>query len=647
MRRWLDVKIGQRIILGFVFVAVLTLIVAGVSFHYMRDVGQRVDLIAEHDRILQVSALELQSAVDQESRTIRGYLLSGDQRFLEMFYLAKSDYSEAGTKLEGLVQSEEDKRTLSDINALHFKFLQTTEQEVMLYKQDSPQSAISLWQNQGNKIREDLSTMVTNFVDRQEVVIAQHAQEAKNQQNQAFAIAMTLVGVAWVIGIAGGLWISRSITRPIENLISTTEAISRGDSNARASIPGKDELARLGSAMNQMITELAKSKETTELLLVETRRRAEQLRTINEVGRKISSILSLEDLLPYVVNSIWKTFKYYNVNIFILDPDSANLVLKAGTGGYKGAAPIGLSLKLTEGMSGWVARTGKPLLINDVTKEPRYLLVEELADTLSELVVPIKIGDKTVGVLDIESTELDAFDETDMSTAQTLADQVAIAIENIRLYEQAQELAAMEERQRLARDLHDAVAQTLFSANMIANVLPHLWERNPVEGKQHLEELRKLTQGALAEMRMLLLELRPTALTEIGLSDLVRQLSEAITSRTQVPITLKTEGECTLTPDVQVALYHIAQEALNNIAKHARASEATVSLRCQSERVELLIHDNGCGFNSEGTSPDHLGLSIMSDRAKAIGASLKIESQVGCGTQVAVVWPDLQQKESL
>jgi len=564
-----------------------------------------------------------------------------------VFYLAKSDYSEAVTKLEGIVQSEEDKRFLSDINALHFRFLETSEEEVMLYKQDSPQSAISLWQNQGNKIREDLFAMITDFVDRQEVVIAQHAQESKNQEGQAFAIAMTLIGVAWVVGIAGGLLVSHSITRPIDNLISTTEAISQGNLSTRASTQGKDELTRLSSAMNQMTIELARSKETTELLLIETRRRAERLRTMNEVGRKISSILSLDELLPYVVNSVWKTFKYYSVNIFLLDPNSAELILKAGAGGYNGAVPTGLLLKVTDGITGWVAQTGEPLLANDVAKEPRYLLVKELADTRSELVVPIKIGDKTVGVLDVESTELDAFDEVDMFTTQTLADQVAIAIENIRLYEQAQELAAMEERQRLARDLHDAVAQTLFSANMIANVLPRLWERNPAEGKQSLEELRKLTQGALAEMRMLLLELRPAALTEIGLSDLVRQLSEAVTSRARVPITLKAEGECTLPPDVQVALYRIAQEALNNIVRHARASEATVSLRCQPERVELLVCDNGCGFNLEGTSPTHHGLSIMSDRAKAIGALLKIESQVGCGTRVAVVWPDLQQKEPL
>ncbi len=150
-------------------------------------------------------------------------------------------------------------------------------------------------------------------------------------------------------------------------------------------------------------------------------------------------------------------------------------------------------------------------------------------------------------------------------------------MENARLYEQAQALAALEERQRLARDLHDAVSQTLFSASLIAEVLPRLWERNPAEGQRSLAELHQLTRGALAEMRTLLLELRPAALLEVGLADLLRQLAEAVTGRSRVPIDLSLDKPYPLPPDVQVNLYRIAQEALSNVAKHSGASRATVS----------------------------------------------------------------------
>ncbi|MFC2014287.1 GAF domain-containing protein, partial [Chloroflexota bacterium] len=128
-------------------------------------------------------------------------------------------------------------------------------------------------------------------------------------------------------------------------------------------------------------------------------------------------------------------------------------MLKAGAGGYKEAVPIGFLVRVTEGIVGWVTQTGEPLMVGDVSKEPKYLFVQELADTRSELAVPIKIGTETLGVLDIQSTEPNAFDEIDLFTAQTLGDQVAIAIENARLYQETREMAVLEERNRMAREI--------------------------------------------------------------------------------------------------------------------------------------------------------------------------------------------------
>jgi signal transduction histidine kinase len=148
-------------------------------------------------------------------------------------------------------------------------------------------------------------------------------------------------------------------------------------------------------------------------------------------------------------------------------------------------------------------------------------------------------------------------------------------------------------------------------------------------------------------MRTLLLELRPSALVEARLAELLRQLAESITGRARVPVTLEVEGECDLEAEVKVALYRIAQEALNNVAKHAGATRATVSLRCLTSpaggmepemRVELIIRDGGIGFDDGSIAPNSLGLGIMRERAEAIGAALTIESQPGAGTQIEVVW---------
>lgn len=208
---------------------------------------------------------------------------------------------------------------------------------------------------------------------------------------------------------------------------------------------------------------------------------------------------------------------------------------------------------------------------------------------------------------------------------------------NERLREKAAQDAVTAERTRLARDLHDAVTQTLFSTTLIADVLPDIWEMNPEEGKRRLDEIRLLTRGALAEMRTLLVELRPNALVEVPLPTLLRQLTEALSGRARINIQLSAEGERKLPADVQISLYRIAQEALNNVFKHSKASEAVVTLR-MGDSVRLTVADNGSGFDPSTVTADHLGVKIMRERADTIGAKLSIYSEPGEGTQISVVW---------
>lgn len=213
-------------------------------------------------------------------------------------------------------------------------------------------------------------------------------------------------------------------------------------------------------------------------------------------------------------------------------------------------------------------------------------------------------------------------------------------LEEMKQAQQAMEQAAAEERNRLARDLHDAVSQTLFSAGIIAEVLPRLWEKDPEEGRKRLEEVRQLTRGALAEMRSLLFELRPSALAEAELSQLLQQLAESASGRGQFPVKTEIKGYCGEPPaDVKTVIYRIAQEALNNIIKHSGATKAELQLDCSPDRVSLVISDNGCGFNTEKTASDRFGLSIMRERAADIGAGLNIASKTNKGTKITISWP--------
>ncbi len=256
------------------------------------------------------------------------------------------------------------------------------------------------------------------------------------------------------------------------------------------------------------------------------------------------------------------------------------------------------------------------------------------------LAVPLIIKDALYGALVLYYPQPRAFSEEDISLGLALAGQVALAIENARLREQAEESAVAAERNRLARDLHDAVTQTLFSASLIADVLPILWERKPEEGRRRLQELRELTRGALAEMRTLLLELRPASLVEAEMGDLLKHLAEAATGRARLPVTLEVEcGERRLPPDVQVAFYRIAQEALNNIVKHAEANTVQIHYRFDGAQVALRVVDDGRGFDPAQISIDHLGVGIMRERAEAIGGALAVRSAPGKGTDVRLHWP--------
>lgn len=231
-----------------------------------------------------------------------------------------------------------------------------------------------------------------------------------------------------------------------------------------------------------------------------------------------------------------------------------------------------------------------------------------------------------------------AFSEDDTELAVLLSGQAALAIENERLRTQSARTAVAAERNRLARDLHDAVTQTLFSATMIAEVLPRIWRRSEEEGMRRLDELRELTRGALAEMRTLLLELRPAKLIEVEINELLRQLAEAISSRARVPVHVAIEGDVTMPADVKIALYRIAQEALNNVAKHAQASQVEVRLIRHATHIELAVTDNGVGFHFETIRPEHLGLGIMRERAEDIGATLSVISKPEEGATIAVQW---------
>ncbi|RPI84420.1 MAG: GAF domain-containing sensor histidine kinase, partial [Chloroflexi bacterium] len=286
-----------------------------------------------------------------------------------------------------------------------------------------------------------------------------------------------------------------------------------------------------------------------------------------------------------------------------------------------------------------------PVYLEEVTK----LGIEDFQDqNLKEQLLKLEFRLLVYVPLSIAGRELGFFilgkhgpvgpSPEEVSLLSSIGRQVGVAMENARLYEQAEQAAITAERSRLARELHDAVTQTLFSANLIADVIPRIWRRNPEEGMQNLEELRQLTRGALAEMRTLLLEMRPESLERPDLKSLLTQLSEAFIGRVRIPIDLQIQGGCMLTREVKIVFYRVAQEALNNIAKHSGARQVELHLDCQPDHLKLCIQDDGLGFDTGSIPPNHLGIAIMRERANSIRAHLNIQSQLGQGTKIELDW---------
>lgn len=259
--------------------------------------------------------------------------------------------------------------------------------------------------------------------------------------------------------------------------------------------------------------------------------------------------------------------------------------------------------------------------------------------------VPIVVltgsDDTNLGVQAVQQGAQDYLVKGD-TDSKLLTRSIRYAIERLRidieLRQTERDLAAIEERQRLARELHDSVSQTLFTCRTIGEAALRQWEQNPTRARELMERAHELTTSALAEMRVLLLELRPAALTKVGFKALLEQFLLPMQGRQNFRLDLVIDELPALLPEVQIALYRIAQESINNVIKHAGASQVAITVHGLSDRVEMSIQDNGAGFAADALDPTSLGLGIMRERAEAIGATLQIASKVGLGTCIKVVW---------
>jgi len=411
-----------------------------------------------------------------------------------------------------------------------------------------------------------------------------------------------------------------------------------------------DSLERLGRlaalAIHNAHLYEAAQREIAERFRAEQAEREQRLfaETLRDAASALNSSLKLDDVLDAILANVERIKPGAPANIMLIEDGMARVARYRGYDALRGiwdAAHANFRIDDVP-IARRMAQSGKPVAIPDTMNDPNWiaLSVKDRPSPIRGFVgAPIRVDGKVIGFLNLDLLAPHACDQQDAERLLAFADQCALAIKNARLYEQSQVAAVLEDRQRLARDIHDNVSQILFSATMISGALPRLWDKDMPAIRSGLDELDRMTRGALGELRTLLATLRPDALADADLGELFSQMCAALDAHVGGGVELKFEGERHLPPDIQTAFYWIAREAMWNIARHAQPRRVTVQLRAQSDRAEMVIADDGKGFDARAKRRGHFGVGIMRERAEEIGAEFRVASSIGKGTTISVVWP--------
>jgi PAS domain S-box-containing protein len=613
------------------------------------------------------------------------------------------------------------------------------------------------------------------------------------------------VAIAVMILVAlAALWLARSFTQPIVRLKDIAGQISRRDlpqlveslrqastgevvdkpilSARPVEVRSQDEVGQLGTAFNEMAFSLQEQNERIQQIAVELRetnvalkRQANQLHVASEVARDATAAGKLDELLDSAVNLIRDRFGFYHAGIFLVDRRSECAVLRAAVGETgREMLEQGYRLELNDRSTpGHVIRTGRFCITPDVGNNPEYGQDAWLPKTQSEMALPLRVGERVIGALDVQSEKEGAFDEDDVRTLQTMADQLAVALEKTRLFERAQaaleerlqtvisnapivlfaldregvftlaegqglmsmgiesdrvvgrpaadvwreapeigdeirralsgeafvslmgmdgavfeahwtplrdrhgdlrgvtvvatditerkkaeeelqryadllrglstQLAEAEEaeRQRIARELHDQVGQNLTALGINLNIVKSQMLEEAGFARSRLDDSLALVVQTTERIRDVMADLRSPVLDDYGLLNALRWHGQQFSARTGIAVSVQgTEPTSSLTARTESALFRIAQEAMTNIAKHAQATQVTVTLEADDEGVSMCVADDGIGFDTVETDAGGRrrgwGLLIMSERAEAVGGRCCVESRPGQGTRVTV-----------
>ncbi len=386
---------------------------------------------------------------------------------------------------------------------------------------------------------------------------------------------------------------------------------------------------RLARAVAQRTREIDSAHQLLEQRVQE---RTHQLSALLDVSRRLGSTLALEPLLTQILSEIKPVLDFSAACILQLYEDGRLVQMSTTQEELLPTSLAGICWQ-DERLQGQVISTLQPVIECEWTMDGASPL------KFCWMGIPLVIKEHASGMLVFIHQDPHYYAQEHARLAMAFAQQVAVAIENARLYEQARQLAVLEERQRLARELHDSVSQVLYSIGLGARTARASLAQDPAQATEALDYVNRLAEAGQVEMRTLIFELRPESLQTEGLVAALEKLAQVLEARHQLAVQadLCTEPEISL--DLKETLYRIAQEATHNIVKHARASQVTLSLACAGGQAHLVIADDGLGFDTDKPHPGHLGISSMHERVSRYHGEVHIVSTPGHGTRIEVIIP--------
>lgn len=481
---------------------------------------------------------------------------------------------------------------------------------------------------------QSLQTLSPQLIHQADEVVRLYETESEHKLSRLGWIQAGFFACAFGLLVIGLMVIRRAIMTPLQKLKNAAQQIGQGDLSSPVQVTGPSEFVELATSIDAMRAQL---KTLTGELEERIHQRTRELTALYDVIREISSHLDIAHVLNSVTGKARDLLDSEVAFLCLLDGTGESMMLKAYNGPQEAVcgscvlARYSVARQVLGRQEAMICDVGGCQMV-----APDY--------RTSHLAAPLRVGERVIGALCVGSRRAATYSHEQVRLLTELANSTAIALENARLYEQAERVAALEERQRIAADMHDGLAQTLIYLKLKAGCLADLIGRDSNEQAAHeLALISDAVDRAGHEVRQSIASLRTAPVLERTLQEhLAAVVSEFAQSAPEIAFELVSADEqgTAVSADAMAQVLRVVQEALQNARRHASATRVTVRLECRGDRYRVTIEDDGCGFDLTAVNgKGHFGLSIMQARAARIGSELIINSAPGQGTRVILTWP--------